>query len=175
MRSPASFRPVVPDDLIGSARTAARALVAKARRIRTGKEGPMKIINNGHTIQVNVAPGSKLRIDGKPFELLQFHFHRPSEEHIDGKPSAMVIHFVHKNEAGELAVLGVLLKEGNENPGLKTLWAHAPAKEGPEVTPNGVVFNPANLLPRELEFYSYDGSLTTPPCTDFFSARWGCQ
>ena len=130
------------------------------------KPGPLKILYNGHTIQVNVAPGSKLRIDGKPFELLQFHFHRPSEEHIDGKPSAMVIHFVHKNEAGELAVLGVLLKEGNENPGLKTLWAHAPAKEGPEVTPNGVVFNPANLLPRELEFYSYDGSLTTPPCTE---------
>ncbi len=130
------------------------------------KNGPLKIINNGHTIQVNVPPGSKLRIDSQPFELVQFHFHRPSEEQINGKPSAMVAHFVHKNSEGRLAVLGVLLKEGNENPGIKTLWTHAPAKEGPEVSPEGVSFNPANLLPREYEFYSYEGSLTTPPCTE---------
>ena len=130
------------------------------------KPGQLKIVNNGHTIQVNVPPGSKLRIDSKPFELLQFHFHRPSEEHIDGKPSSMVIHFVHKNDAGRLAVLGVLLKEGNENPGIKALWTHAPPKEGPEIAPEGVMFNPANLLPREYEFYSYEGSLTTPPCTE---------
>jgi carbonic anhydrase len=130
------------------------------------KPGQLKIINNGHTIQVNVPPGSKLRIDSKPFELVQFHFHRPSEEQIDGKPAAMVVHFVHKNDAGRLAVLGVLLKEGNENPGINTLWAHAPQKEGPEIAPEGVMFNPANLLPREYEFYSYEGSLTTPPCTE---------
>jgi carbonic anhydrase len=123
-------------------------------------------VNNGHTIQVNVAQGSKIRIDGKPFDLLQFHFHRPSEEHIDGKPSAMVIHFVHKNAEGELAVLGVMLREGNENPGIKTLWTHAPKKESPEMMPDGVTFNPANLLPREMDFYHYDGSLTTPPCTE---------
>ena len=130
------------------------------------KNGPLKIINNGHTIQVNVPPGSKLRIDSQPFELVQFHFHRPSEEQINGKPSAMVAHFVHKNSEGRLAVLGVLLKEGNENPGIKALWTHAPAKEGPEVSPEGVMFNPGNLLPREYEFYSYEGSLTTPPCTE---------
>ena len=130
------------------------------------KLGPLKIVNNGHTIQVNVAPGSKIRIDGKAFDLLQFHFHRPSEEHINGKPSAMVIHFVHKNDSGELAVLGVLLQEGNENPGIKTLWSYAPPKEGPEVAPDNVAFNPNNLLPREMEFFHYDGSLTTPPCTE---------
>ena len=130
------------------------------------KPGPLKIVNNGHTIQVNVVPGSKIRIDGKAFDLLQFHFHRPSEEHINGKPSAMVIHFVHKNDSGELAVLGVLLQEGNENPGIKTLWSYAPPKEGPEVAPDNVAFNPTNLLPREMEFFHYDGSLTTPPCTE---------
>ena len=130
------------------------------------KPGPLKIINNGHTIQVNVVPGSKIRIDGKAFDLLQFHFHRPSEEHINGKPSAMVIHFVHKNDSGELAVLGVMLQEGNENPGIKTLWSYAPPKEGPEVAPDNVAFNPTNLLPREMEFFHYDGSLTTPPCTE---------
>lgn len=130
------------------------------------KEGPLKILNNGHTIQVNVAPGSKLRVDSVPHELLQFHFHRPSEEKIDGKPMAMVLHFVHKNAAGKLVVLGVLLKEGNENPGIKTLWANLPSAEGAEVSPAGVSFNPANLLPREFDFYSYEGSLTTPPCTE---------
>ena len=130
------------------------------------KAGPLRILNNGHTIQVNVTPGSKLRIDGVPHDLLQFHFHRPSEEHIDGKPSAMVIHFVHKNAAGKLAVLGVLLKEGNENPGIKTLWTNAPAAEGPEVVLDDVSFNPGNLLPREFDFFSYEGSLTTPPCTE---------
>ena len=130
------------------------------------KQGQLKIVNNGHTIQVNVPAGSKIRIDGKPYDLLQFHFHRPSEEHIDGKPSAMVVHFVHKNTEGELAVLAVMLREGNENPGIKTLWTHAPKKEGPEVVPDGVMFNPANLLPKEMDFFHYDGSLTTPPCTE---------
>ena len=130
------------------------------------KQGQLKIVNNGHTIQVNVPTGSKIRIDGKAYDLLQFHFHRPSEEHIDGKPAAMVVHFVHKNLEGELAVLAVMLREGNENPGIKTLWTHAPAKEGPEVVPDGVMFNPANLLPREMDFFHYDGSLTTPPCTE---------
>ena len=130
------------------------------------KQGQLKIVNNGHTIQVNVPTGSKIRIDGKPYDLLQFHFHRPSEEQIDGKPSAMVIHFVHKSPDGELAVLGVMLREGNENPGIKTLWTHAPKSEGPEVVPDGVMFNPANLLPKEMDFFHYDGSLTTPPCTE---------
>lgn len=145
-----------------------RGPFVKTRTVVTAdyKEGPLKMLNNGHTIQVNVAPGSKIRIDGVAHELLQFHFHRPSEEKIDGKPMAMVVHFVHKSAEGKLAVLGVLLKEGNENPGIKTLWAHMPMEEGPEVVVEGVNFNPANLLPREFDFYSYEGSLTTPPCTE---------
>ncbi len=130
------------------------------------KVGPLKILNTGHTIQINVPAGSKLRIDSVPFDLIEFHFHRPSEEQIDGKPMAMVGHFVHKSAAGKLAVLSVLFKEGNENPGIKTLWEHAPAQEGPEVAPDGITFNPSNLLPREFDFYAYEGSLTTPPCTE---------
>jgi carbonic anhydrase len=145
-----------------------RGPFVKARTVVTAdyKEGPLKMVNNGHTIQVNAAAGSKLRIDGVAFELLQFHFHRPSEEKLDGKPMAMVVHFVHKNAEGKLAVLGVLLKEGNENPGIKTLWANMPMEEGPEIAPDGINFNPGNLLPREFDFYSYEGSLTTPPCTE---------
>ena len=82
---------------------------------------------------------------------------------------AMVIHFVHKNAAGKLAVLGVLLKEGNENPAIKTLWDNLPTDRDAESSPEGIKFNPASLLPREFEFYSYEGSLTTPPCTESVS------
>ena len=138
------------------------------------KAGPLTMLNNGHTIQVNIPAGSKLRIDGVAYDLLQFHFHRPSEEQIDGKPMAMVAHFVHKSADGKLAVIGVLLKEGNENPNIKTLWSNLPAGEGPPVEIADVSFNPANLLPKELDFWGYEGSLTTPPCTEgvrFFILR----
>jgi carbonic anhydrase len=130
------------------------------------KEGPLKILNNGHTIQVNVEPGSTLKINKEVYNLLQFHFHRPSEEQIDGKPMAMVAHFVHKNAEGKLAVLGVLLNEGKDNDAIKVLWDNAPKSEGPEVMPEKVKFNPASLVPAALTHYSYEGSLTTPPCTE---------
>jgi carbonic anhydrase len=130
------------------------------------QNGPLRIVNNGKTIQVNVAEGSKLRVDSLPYDLLYFQFRRPSEDFVDGKPAAMGVHFFHKNKEGRTAVLAVLLKEGNENPGIKQLWAHVPAKEGPEQLIDGVRFNPGNLLPREMDFWGYDGSLTTPPCTE---------
>jgi carbonic anhydrase len=130
------------------------------------KEGALKVVNNGHTIQVNVDPGSKLQIDKDSYDLLQFHFHRPSEEKIDGKPAAMVAHFVHKSAAGKLAVVGVLLNEGAENPTLKAVWAAAPKAEGPEVVVKGARLNPAALLPKSLNYYSFEGSLTTPPCSE---------
>jgi len=130
------------------------------------KEGVLKVVNNGHTIQVNVDPGSKLMIGNDSFDLLQFHFHRPSEEKLNGKPMAMVAHFVHKNQAGKLAVLGVLLTEGAENATLKTIWANAPRSEGPEVVVPNARLNPAALVPTSLSYYSFEGSLTTPPCTE---------
>jgi len=130
------------------------------------KEGPLKILNNGHTIQVNVEPGSTLKINKDVYNLLQFHFHRPSEEQIDGKPMAMVAHFVHKNAEGKLAVLGVLLNDGKDNAAIQTLWNNAPKAEGPEVVVDKVQFDPSSLVPAALTHYSYEGSLTTPPCTE---------
>lgn len=130
------------------------------------KEGPLKILNNGHTIQVNVEPGSTLKVNKDVFNLLQFHFHRPSEEQIDGKPMAMVAHFVHKNAEGKLAVVGVLLSDGKDNAAIQTLWNNAPKSEGPEVVVDKVKFDPSSLLPAALTHYSYEGSLTTPPCTE---------
>jgi carbonic anhydrase len=130
------------------------------------KEGALKIVNNGHTIQVDVDPGSKLIIDNESFDLLQFHFHRPSEEKVNGKPMAMVAHFVHKNQAGKLVVLAVFLAEGAENATLKTIWANAPRSEAPEIVVPNAKINPAALIPPSLGHYSYEGSLTTPPCTE---------
>ena len=130
------------------------------------KEGPLKILNNGHTIQVNVEPGSTLKVNKDVYNLLQFHFHRPSEEQIDGKPMAMVAHFVHKNAEGKLAVLGVLLNDGKDNAAIQTLWNNAPKAEGPEVVVDKVKFDPSSLVPAALTHYSYEGSLTTPPCTE---------
>ena len=130
------------------------------------KDGPLKELNNGHTIQVNVPPGSTLNINKESYDLLQFHFHRPSEEQVDGKNSAMVAHFVHKSKDGKLAVIGVLLNEGKDNPAIKTLWSNLPPKEGEEFAPEKVSFNPGSMLPKELAFYNYEGSLTTPPCTE---------
>jgi carbonic anhydrase len=130
------------------------------------KEGPLKILNNGHTIQVNVEPGSTLKINKDVYNLLQFHFHRPSEEQIDGKPMAMVAHFVHKNADGKLAVLGVLLNDGKDNASIQTLWDNAPKAEGPEVVFDKIKFDPSSLVPAALTHYSYEGSLTTPPCTE---------
>jgi carbonic anhydrase len=130
------------------------------------KEGPLKMLNNGHTIQVNVEPGSTLTIGKESFDLLQFHFHRPSEEQVEGKNASMVAHFVHKSKEGKLAVIGVLLNEGKDNAAIKTLWANLPPKELEEYLPAKVMFNPATMLPKELGFYNYEGSLTTPPCTE---------
>jgi len=131
------------------------------------KQTALKLINNGHTIQVNVEPGTgSITINKETYDLVQFHFHRPSEEQIDGKNMAMTVHFVHKNKAGKLVVMGVLLNEGKENPVIKTLWANLPPKEGEEHAPDKMIINPANLLPSNLGFYEYEGSLTTPPCTE---------
>ena len=130
------------------------------------KEGPLKMLNNGHTIQVNIEPGSTLTIGKESFDLLQFHFHRPSEEQVDGKNASMVAHFVHKSKDGKLAVIGVMLNEGKDSAAIKTLWANLPPKEGEEFLPSKVTFNPASMMPKEMAFYNYEGSLTTPPCTE---------
>jgi carbonic anhydrase len=131
------------------------------------KPGVLKLVNNGHTIQVNVSPGSTLKVGNESYELVYFHFRRPSEEQIDGKPMAMEMHMVHKSADGKLAVLAVLMRESAvQNRTLWSIWKNMPAKEGPEVEVASVSINPATLLPESLAHYSYDGSLTTPPCTE---------
>jgi carbonic anhydrase len=127
---------------------------------------PLNIINNGHTIQVNYAPGSAMMVGGATYELKQFHFHHPSEEKIDGKGFAMVAHLVHANAQGKLAVVAVLLEEGSASPLIQTVWRHIPAKAGPEDKHPDVPINIADLLPADRGYYTFMGSLTTPPCSE---------
>ncbi|HEY9647259.1 MAG TPA: carbonic anhydrase family protein [Chroococcidiopsis sp.] len=129
---------------------------------------PLKILHNGHTVQVNYAPGSTLRLDDQDYELLQFHFHEPSEHTVDQRPYAMEMHLVHKNQqTGNLAVVGVLIKEGAQHPALDKIWQHMPRKATPETTVPQVSVNAAQLLPaQKAHYYRYHGSLTTPPCSE---------
>jgi carbonic anhydrase len=126
---------------------------------------PLNIVNNGHTIQINYEPGSYAEFDGKRYELLQFHFHSPSEHTVDGKHIAMEAHLVHRDAAGNLAVVGVFLKQGQELAALRDAWNNLPPHEG-EKTVKGVSIDVASLLPKHSQVYSYSGSLTTPPCSE---------
>ncbi|MGD0446280.1 MAG: carbonic anhydrase family protein [Edaphobacter sp.] len=130
------------------------------------KPSPLTITDNGHTIEVDYAPGSALTIGGRSYELKQFHFHHPSEEHIDGKHFDVVAHLVHRDSGGNTVVVAVLLKAGSSNPLLETLWHNLPPeKEKPHVVP-GVSIDLNQLLPASLGYYTFPGSLTTPPCTE---------
>lgn len=122
------------------------------------------VVNNGHTIQVNYPQGSYAVIGGKRYDLLQFHFHSPSEHMINGKPADMVAHLVHKASDGELAVVAVLFGKGGENGALKAVWEEMPHHQGEE-TVHGQV-NAEDLLPGNKSYFHYTGSLTTPPCSE---------
>jgi len=134
------------------------------------RPSPLKIVDNGHTIQVNYAPGSFIDVDGHRYELVQFHFHRPSEESIDGKRHAMVAHLVHRDAEGRLAVVAVLLTPGAINPMVAALWSNLPAHKGTEVDARGVQIDASELLPADRGYYTFAGSLTTPPCSE--GVKW---
>ena len=127
---------------------------------------PLRVIDNGHTVMVSYAPGSAIVVDGKSYELQQFHFHEPSEELVRGHAYPLVAHLVHKNAQGELAVVAVLLKQGNANAFLASIWKNLPAAKDVENAPAGVSINVADLLPARHGYYTYTGSLTTPPCSE---------
>lgn len=130
------------------------------------KPSALKIINNGHTVQINYAPGSFITVGDKRYELRQFHFHHPSEEQVKGKAYDMVIHLVHADSEGHLAVVAVLVKSGSANPLIRRLWENLPKLEGKEESVSGVEVNAAELLPKSLGYYTFEGSLTTPPCSE---------
>ena len=132
---------------------------------------PLTVVNNGHTVQVNYSEGSSMEIEGARYELLQFHFHSPSEHTLSGESLDIEMHLVHRNaSSGELAVVGALVRRGSENAAFAPVWENIPAEAGEPRRIDGASINAEDLLPSERLFYRYDGSLTTPPCSE--GVKW---
>ena len=127
--------------------------------------GAFRVIDNGHTVQVNVAPGNFVGVGGRRYELQQFHFHRPSEERIAGRQFAMVAHLEHRSADGRLAVVAVLLDEGPAHPLVQLVWNNLPLEKHEEQAAP-MPLDPVSLLPNDRRYYTYMGSMTTPPCTE---------
>jgi carbonic anhydrase len=129
------------------------------------QKGGGTMINNGHTIEVEMPSGSRLTRGGREYELKQFHFHAPSEHHVDGRVFPMEAHFVHRHlESDALGVLAILLTPGAANSSFARFAAAFPRTEGVEICAKDV--DPSGLLPRSLDYWLYEGSLTTPPCSE---------
>lgn len=130
------------------------------------QDSAVNILNNGHTIQVNVDPGSTLEVDGQTYNLLQYHFHALSENTVDGSYFPMEMHLVHQRADGGLAVVGVFLTDGAENAAYAATFDNLPAAESPATAVPGATVSPANLLPGDASYWRWNGSLTTPPCSE---------
>ena len=143
----------------------ARVEALPALQFSYGKVSP-SIVNNGHTVQVNVPAGQFLQVGDHRYELLQFHFHTPSEERVEGKASAMVGHLVHRDAQGKLAVVAVLIQPGRANAAFESVLSHLPARAGETLTVDGLQVDLAALLPASRRYYDFEGSLTTPPCSE---------
>ena len=124
-----------------------------------------RVIDNGHTIQANVNGWNSIRVMGRRFRLVQFHFHSPSEEMIDGQQFDMVVHLVHKDGEGRLAVVAVLVEAGARQPALQAVLNNLPLEKGMEVMA-GSNLDLNQILPDNRKYFTYMGSLTTPPCTE---------
>lgn len=129
----------------------------------------LRVANNGRTIEVSSGGDNWIEVGGARYELAQFHFHTPSEHTVNGESLDMEVHLVHRNEAGELAVVGVFVRRGGEHPVLDALVEHLP-QSGESLSPSGARVDASELLPRTQRSFRYEGSLTTPPCAE--GVRW---
>ena len=130
------------------------------------KPSPLHIIDNGHTVMVNYRTGSFIWVGHKKYELKQFHFHRPSEEKINGKSFDMTVHLVHADKDGKLAVVAVLLQKGEDSPLVRELWTDLPKEKDKEEFFDNVQIDLSRILPTDRGYYTFSGSLTTPPCSE---------
>ncbi|MFZ6773998.1 carbonic anhydrase [Undibacterium sp. SXout7W] len=123
------------------------------------------VVDNGHTIQVNIGSGNYINVLGHNYELVQFHFHKPSEERVNGKSFEMVAHLVHKDADGKLAVVAVLIERGKAHSLVQHVWNNLPLEKNEPVQPL-TTMDMNQILPVKRDYYTYMGSLTTPPCTE---------
>jgi carbonic anhydrase len=124
------------------------------------------VVNNGHTIQVDVQGNNSITVRGGRYRLVQFHFHTPSEEQINFRRAAMVAHLVHRSEDGQLAVVAVLLEPGTASALIDKVWTYMPLEVNDRVRMPNDMLNLNELLPADQRYYQFMGSLTTPPCTE---------
>lgn len=124
----------------------------------------LDIINDGHTIKVTYEEGSTITVDRKQYQLKQVHFHTPSEHQIDDEHLPMEAHLVHTDKMGNLAVLGVFFEIGEKNGLIEDIWSQIPTTMEPQMLSSNP--NAKLLIPEDSDYYSLNGSLTTPPCTE---------
>lgn len=129
------------------------------------KPARFSVLDTGRTVQVNMGAGNTITVAGRMYELMQFHFHRPSEERINGKNFAMVVHLEHKDVDGKLAIVAAMITEGTPNPLVQTIWNNLPLEKNDATSPT-VAIDMNQMLPLRREYYTYMGSMTTPPCTE---------
>jgi carbonic anhydrase len=153
-----------PIDIVSTTQAALPALDFDYRR------APLRVVNDGHTVRVRFANGSRLLIGGQVHALQQFHFHLPGGDRIRGEDFPMAMHFLHKSPAGRLVALVVPFRLGAENAALATLLPGLPLRGQPERTVPGVSVDPASFIPGARGYYAYEGSETAPPCTE--GVRW---
>lgn len=149
-----------PVDLAGAVPGEAPALVIDYQQTH------LRVENNGRTLRMWCDPGSRITLGDRAFELVEFHFHEPSEHTVDGERAALEAHLVHRAPDGSLAVVGVMIQAGAENPLLAGIWPHLPERPGESTTLRSASLSPADLLPADRASWRYPGSLTMPPCTE---------
>jgi len=157
-----------PIDITGATQANPPALEVKYKA--NASTSSLDVENNGHTIKVTDDAANRIEIDGKPYKLLQFHFHTPSEHQIEAKAAPMEVHLVHQNAKKELAVIGVMINEGKESAALKAIWESMPEEAGEKANVKVKGFDASAFLPENKDLYHYSGSLTTPPCSE--QVRW---
>ncbi|MBN9670865.1 carbonic anhydrase [Roseibium aggregatum] len=148
-----------PVDLTNAIKAEPEAIV-----FHWNKDADWTEVNNGHSIQANSENGGSIELNGKTYKLVQFHFHAPSEHAIDGRKFPMEAHFVHVADDGTIAVLGAMIEGGSDNGLFQKVMDSAPRSSGETV--NLGTANPADIIPTGEHFYRYQGSLTTPPCSE---------
>jgi carbonic anhydrase len=130
------------------------------------KPALLNIVDNGHTVMANYAPGSTITVGGHAYTLKQFHFHHPAEEEFNGHAAEMEVHLVHADTEGKLAVVSVSLKAGTPNPVIEQMWTNLPKEKGVSKAVENAWIDAGELIPAQHGYYTFSGSLTTPPCSE---------
>lgn len=133
------------------------------------KETSARVEDDGHTIRATFEAGSQIKYDGIVYDLMSMHFHSPSEHTLSGKSFPMEIHFINQDQAGNMVVFASFLAKGHQNKTIAKIWGAVGGSPAPEAHA-AIAFNPGDLLPAQRSHYEYEGSLSSPPCTE--NVRW---